>query len=52
MSRISSRAAGWGHQAIAITDHGAAQAFLDADHTVHDLDTDFKVIHGCDLSGG
>ena len=46
---IIKRAAGWGHQAIAITDHGAVQAFPDADHTVHDLDTDFKVIYGCEI---
>ena len=46
---IIKRAAGRGHQAIAITDHGAVQAFPDADHTVHDLDTDFKVIYGCEI---
>ncbi|WP_027437893.1 PolC-type DNA polymerase III [Lachnospira multipara] len=45
----------WGHRAIAITDHGVAQAFPDANHTIESLegaakkkgeDFDFKVIYG------
>ena len=42
---IIKRAMGWGHPAIAITDHGAVQAFPDANHTVPG-DSSFKVIYG------
>ena len=42
---IVKRAMKWGHQAIAITDHGDVQAFPDANHTVPS-DSDFKVIYG------
>ncbi len=39
-------AKGWGHEAIAITDHGDVQAFPAAGHTVSPSDQDFKVIYG------
>ena len=40
-------AIGWGHSAIAITDHGGVQALPDAWHAVP-KDSDFKVIYGCE----
>ena len=45
---IVRRAHDWGHPAIAITDHGAAQAFPDANHYIERLDKDdpFKIIYG------
>ena len=42
---IIKRAKAWGHKAIAITDHGAVQAFTDAYHSVSPED-DFKIIYG------
>ncbi len=45
---IVERAHQWGHPAIAITDHGTAQAFPDANHYMERLDPKdpFKVIYG------
>ena len=45
---IVKRAHDWGHPAIAITDHGVAQAFPDANHYIETLDKDdpFKIIYG------
>ena len=44
---IVQQAMRWGHEAIAITDHGSVQAFPDANHTVP-KDSPFKVIYGCE----
>lgn len=42
------RAHDWGHPAIAITDHGVAQSFPDANHYIETLDKNdpFKVLYG------
>ncbi len=40
---IINRAAAWGHQAIAITDHGCVQAFPDC---MYNMPKNFKVIYG------
>lgn len=45
VGRIISRAKEWGHPAIAITDHGVAQAFPVANHCIK-KDDPFKIIYG------
>ena len=52
-SSIIKRAMAWGHNAIAITDHGAVQGFTDALHCLQKAENkyrwepfDFKVIYG------
>ena len=42
---IIKQAMAWGHKALAITDHGAIQAFPIANHAVPH-DADFKIIYG------
>ena len=44
VKKLLKTAMGWGHQAMAITDHGVVQAFPDANHCVEGKD--FKVIYG------
>ncbi len=43
---IIKRAAAWGHKAIAITDHGAIQAFPIANHTSLPEGQNIKIIYG------
>jgi DNA polymerase-3 subunit alpha (Gram-positive type) len=43
--KLINRAKEWGHPALAITDHGAVQAFPEAGHTIS-KDEEFKVIYG------
>lgn len=42
---LINRAAEWGHQAMAITDHGCVQAFPDC---MYNMPKNFKVIYGCE----
>ena len=44
VKKLLKTAMGWGHQAMAITDHGVVQAFPDANHCAEGKD--FKVIYG------
>lgn len=42
---IIKRAKAWGHEAIAITDHGVVQGFTEANHAI-EKDDPFKIIYG------
>ena len=57
MKNLMQRAKDWGHTAIAVTDHGVAQAFPDAMHAIERNKIDLKVLYGVeayyvDDSGG
>jgi DNA polymerase III subunit alpha, Gram-positive type len=41
------RAVEWGHQAVAVTDHGVTQAFPTMSHVK--VPADFKLLYGCEL---
>jgi DNA polymerase-3 subunit alpha (Gram-positive type) len=46
MKSLMTRAKLWGHTAIAVTDHGCAQAFPDAMHAIERNKIDIKVLYG------
>ena len=46
VSDVITRAAEWGHKAIAITDHGVVHTFPTAAYTAHTLKNKIKVIYG------
>ena len=51
VGKMISQLIGWGHKAVAITDHGVVQGFPDAFHKIQDIkgknpELDFKVIYG------
>ncbi len=43
---IVKQAIRWGHRALAITDHGVVQSFVDAMHTAEG--SDLKILYGCE----
>ena len=46
VKKLLKTAMGWGHQAMAITDHGVVQAFPDANHCVEGKDFKVSLRHG------
>ena len=52
VGKVVAQAAAWGHRAIAITDHGIAQAFPDAlkasKNKVAGTDEPIKILYGCE----
>ncbi len=52
VGKVVAQAAAWGHRAIAITDHGVAQAFPDAlkasKNKVAGTDTPIQILYGCE----
>ena len=48
VKELIKRAKAWGHEAIAVTDHGVVQSFPEAFHTIKP-DEPFKVIYGCEI---
>ena len=46
MKKLIERAKSWGHTAIAVTDHGVAQAFPDAMHAIEWGKIDMKILYG------
>ena len=49
VGKAVAQAAAWGHKAIAITDHGVAQAYPDAMHAVEwNKNIDIKILYGCE----
>ncbi|WP_295154775.1 exonuclease domain-containing protein, partial [uncultured Ruminococcus sp.] len=49
--KLVAKAAGWGHKALAITDHGVVQGFPEAGTKCDDIrksGKEFKIIYGCE----
>lgn len=46
IEKLIDRAAKWGHPAVAITDHGVVQGFVDAFHKVQGMENAPRIIYG------